>query len=83
MRGARSVFKLSGTVALVALSAAGSARATGDDGDAETPADRELATEARLPTILRVIGEREPRSPRGVRADARGRGADGRPCASA
>jgi cobalt-zinc-cadmium efflux system outer membrane protein len=28
--------------------------------DAETPADRELATEARLPTILRVIGERSP-----------------------
>ncbi|MDB4981540.1 MAG: Heavy metal efflux outer membrane protein CzcC family protein, partial [Myxococcales bacterium] len=29
------------------------------DGE-ETSADRELATEARLPTILRVIGERSP-----------------------
>jgi outer membrane protein TolC len=33
--------------------------ATGEDGG-ETAADRELATEARLPTILRVIGERSP-----------------------
>jgi len=33
--------------------------ATGAEGD-ETAADRELATEARLPTILRVIGERNP-----------------------
>ncbi|HTA20853.1 MAG TPA: TolC family protein [Polyangia bacterium] len=52
---------MSGTVALVALSAAaGAARAAGDDGNADAPADRELATEARLSTILRVIGERSP-----------------------
>ncbi len=63
MRVQRSVFKMSGTVAFVALSTAvlaGSARAAGDDGNTEAPADRELATQARLSTILRVIGERSP-----------------------
>jgi outer membrane protein TolC len=36
------------------------ARAAGGADLGETAADRELATEARLPTILRVIGERNP-----------------------
>jgi outer membrane protein TolC len=49
---------LSGTVAIVALSATtGAARAA---SDTDTPIDRELATEARLSTILRVISERSP-----------------------
>ena len=58
-----SVFKLSGSLALVALSTAafsGRARAATDDGKADTAVDRELATQARLSTILRVIGERSP-----------------------
>ena len=63
MRSQISVFKMSGTLALVALSAAGfsgRARAAADDGKADTAVDRELATEARLSTILRVIGQRSP-----------------------
>ena len=36
------------------------ARAADDDAKVDTPTDRELATQARLPTILRVIGERSP-----------------------
>jgi outer membrane protein, heavy metal efflux system len=63
MRVDRSVFKMSGTAALVALSTvafAGPSRAAADDGNAATAVDRELATEARLSTILRVIGERSP-----------------------
>jgi outer membrane protein TolC len=47
-----------GAVALATVGWRGAAlAATGADGG-ETAADRELATEARLPTILRVIGER-------------------------
>jgi cobalt-zinc-cadmium efflux system outer membrane protein len=63
MRAERSGTRLIGAVGFVALSTAtwgAVARAAPDDGKAETAADRELATEARLPTILRVIGERSP-----------------------
>jgi cobalt-zinc-cadmium efflux system outer membrane protein len=63
MRSEISVFKLSGTLALIALSTAafsGQARAGTDDGKAEPAVDRELAAGARLSTILRVIGERSP-----------------------
>jgi cobalt-zinc-cadmium efflux system outer membrane protein len=62
MRVERSVFKMSGTAALVALSTAFAVpmRAAADDSKAATAIDRELATEARLSTILRVIAERSP-----------------------
>ncbi|HEY2901902.1 MAG TPA: TolC family protein [Polyangia bacterium] len=49
------------TAAMVAAATVASpARAAPADDKAETPADRELATQARLPTILRVIGQRSP-----------------------
>jgi len=63
MRVQRSVFETSWVLAAVALSMTAlvaPARAAADDGKAEMPADRELATEARLSTILRVIVERSP-----------------------
>jgi cobalt-zinc-cadmium efflux system outer membrane protein len=50
--------KLTWFCGVFALATSASARGAG--ADAEAPADRELATEARLPTILRVIGERSP-----------------------
>jgi len=47
-------------VALSTMAMVGPARAAVDDSKVETPADRELATQARLSTILRLIGERSP-----------------------
>src|SRR6267154_981395 len=63
MRLEKSVFKTSWTLVVVALTSAasaGAARADDDGRKTEMTADRELATEARLSTILRVIGERSP-----------------------
>jgi cobalt-zinc-cadmium efflux system outer membrane protein len=65
MRVERFGTRLSWTTAFIAAMAAmtahvSSARAADDATKPETAVDRELATEARLPTILRVIGERSP-----------------------
>jgi cobalt-zinc-cadmium efflux system outer membrane protein len=63
MRADRVFTRLSWAFGFVAFSTAtlgAVARAAPDDGQAETTADRELATQARLSTILRVIGERSP-----------------------
>ena len=63
MRVERAVTKMSWTLGWVAVATAAlstPARAAADDLEAETPADRELATQARLSTILRVIAERSP-----------------------
>jgi outer membrane protein, heavy metal efflux system len=49
-----------GLVAAVVAARSGPARAADDAAKADTAIDRELATEARLPTILRVIGARNP-----------------------
>jgi outer membrane protein, heavy metal efflux system len=60
MRAWRSGTKVVWVMGVVALAAsAASARAGESEASAEA-VERELATEARLPTILRVIGERSP-----------------------
>jgi cobalt-zinc-cadmium efflux system outer membrane protein len=63
MRAERAVTKtirVMGFVAVATAALIATARAADDAAKADTALDRELATEARLPTILRVIGARNP-----------------------
>ena len=59
-RSDKKILTLGALALTTAWCAAGRATARAASGDGETAADRELATEARLPTILRVIAERNP-----------------------
>jgi outer membrane protein TolC len=71
-----------GLLALALMTRAGVGHAAEgvSGGPAETAADRELAAQARLPTILRLIGERNPDL---SEASARARGAEAKVGAAA